>query len=240
MKRFLTGCFLIILAATSLVRAQSAPPAGGQSAPAAPKAAAYTPPQKTSEEFSYCTYKTTAGEFTILVYSYLASWRQTEPFFPVVVAVGRSGAPRVKGETKEEKKVAEESVIVGLDNFTLTDSQGNLYTPASYQDITTKYKFLLDDKNMLMEMPMVTTGAFPDVAPESLAFYPVDGGGRMQGSAAELDNYTGFESSIYFPKPAAGYGGIMTLTMTNAKIGAPISVYFKIPPEKEKKKKDKK
>ena len=239
MKRFLTGCFLIILAATSLATAQSAPPAAGQSAPAAPKAAPYTPPQKTSEEFSYSTYKTTAGEYTILVYSWLASWREAEPFFPIVVAVGRSGAPRVKGETKDEKKVAEESVIVDLSNFTLTDSKGNVYTPASYEDISTKYKFLLDDKNMLAEEPMVSNGAFPDVSPESLAFYPVDGGGRMQGTAAELDNYTGFESSIYFAKPAAGYGGIMTLTLTNPKIGAPISVNFKIPPEKEKKKKDK-
>jgi hypothetical protein len=243
MKRFLTGCILITLAAASLATAQTPPAAGGQTAPAAPQAAAqapaYTPPQKTSEEFSYCTYKETAGEYTVLVYSWLASWRETEPFFPVVVAVGRSGAPRVKGETKEQKKAAEASVIVGLDNFTLTDSQGNAYAPASYQDITTKYKFLLDDKNMLAEEPMVTTGAFPDVAPESLAFYPVDGGGRMQGTAAELDNYTGFESSIYFPKPAAGYGGILTLSLTNSQIGEPINVKFKIPVQKEKKKKDK-
>jgi hypothetical protein len=243
MKRYLTGCLLIMLAAAALATAQTPPAAGSQAAPATPQAAAqapaYTPPQKTSEEFSYCTYKATAGEYTILVYSWLAMWREAEPFFPVVVAVGRSGAPRVKGETKEQKKVAEESVIVDLSNFTLTDSKGNIYSPASYEDITTKYKFLLDDKNMLAEEPMVTTGAFPDIAPESLAFYPVDGGGRMRGTAAELDNYTGFESSIYFPKPAAGYGGIMTLTMTNAKIGAPISVNFKIPVEKEKKKKDK-
>src|SRR5262245_59911202 len=242
MKRFLIGSLLITLTAASLAMAQT-PPAGSQSAPAAPKAAApatpYTPPQKTSEEFSYCTYKTTAGEYTILVYSWLASWRETEPFFPLVVAVGRSGAPRGQGETKEPEKGAEESVVLGLHNFILTDSQGNVYTPASYEDVTTKYHFLLDDKNMLAEEPMVTTGAFPDVAPESLAFYPVDGGARMQGTAAELDNYTGFESSIYFPKPTAGYGGIMTLTLTNAKIGAPIAVNFKIPAEKEKKKKDK-
>jgi hypothetical protein len=90
MKRFLTGCFLIILAATSLVSAQSTPPAASQSAaPATPKAAPYTPPQKTSEEFSYCTYRAQSGEYSVLVYSWLALWREAEPFFPVVVAVGR-------------------------------------------------------------------------------------------------------------------------------------------------------
>ncbi len=242
MKRFLTGCFLITLAAASLAMAQTPPAAGSQSAPATQataQAPAYTPPQKTSEEFSYCTYKETMGEYTVLVYSWLAMWREAEPFFPVVVAVGRSGAPHVKGETKEQKKAAEASVIIELDNFTLTDSQGNAYAPASYEDITTKYKFLLDDKNMLAEEPMVTTGAFPEAAPESLAFYPVDGGGRMRSTAAELDNYTCFETSIYFPKPAAGYGGILTLSLENAKIGAPINVNFKIPAEKVKKKKDK-
>ena len=243
MKRLLILGILVTFGAASLAIGQTPPAAGSQGAPTAPKAAPqaapYTPPQKTSEEFSYCTYKETVGEFTVMVYSWLASWREAEGYFPVVVAVGRSGAPRVKGETKDEKKAAEESVIVELSNFTLTDSKGNIYSPASYEDITTKYKFLLDDKNMLAEEPMVITGAFPDAAPESLAFYPVDGGGRLQGDAAELDNYTAFESSIYFPKPAAGYGGILTLTLRNPKIDAPINVNFKIPAEKEKKKKDK-
>src|SRR5262245_9921109 len=117
MKRFLTLGILVTLGAASLAIGQTPPAAGSQSAPAAaPQAAAqaapYTPPQKTSEEFSYCTYKETVGEYTVMVYSWLASWRQTEGFFPVVVAMGRSGAPRVKGETKEQKKAAEASVII--------------------------------------------------------------------------------------------------------------------------------
>jgi len=244
MKRLIILGILVTFGAASLAIGQTPPAAGSQSVPAAPKAAPqaapYTPPQKTSEEYSYCTYKETVGEFTVMVYSWLASWRETEGYFPVVVAMGRSGAPREKGETKEEKKVAEESVIIELNNFTLTDSKGNVYSPSSYEDITTKYKFLLDDKNMLAEEPMVTTGAFPDAAPENLAFYPVDGGARLASNAAELDNYTAFETSIYFPKPAAGYGGIMTLTVRNPLIDAPINVNFKIPAEKEKKhKKDK-
>jgi hypothetical protein len=236
MKRLLSGCFLIVLAATSISWAQTPPPPEAKS----PQGTPYAPPQKTSEEFSYCTYRAQSGEYSVLVYSWLALWREAEPFFPVVVAVGRTGAPRVKGETKEQKKVAEESVIVQLENFQLTDSKGNVYAPASYEDITTKYKFLLDDKNMLAEEPMVTTGAFPDMALENLVFYPVDGGARMRSTGAEMDNYTCFETSIYFPKPASGFGGIFTLTLKNDKIGAPINVNFKIPEEKEKEKHKKK
>jgi len=213
------------------------PQASAAPAPAAPPAkAAFTPPQKTSEEFSYCTYKETAGEYTMLVYGWLAMWRVTEPYIPVVVALGRGGEPHKKGETKAEKKEGEESVVVTVENFQLTDAQGNVYSPVPYAEITAKYKFLLDDKNMLMGQPMVTTGAFPDAAPESLAFYPVEGGGRLAGAAAELDNYTAFESTIYFPKPAAGTAGILSLSVNNAKVD-PISVKFKIPEEKEKKKK---
>ena len=223
--------------AQSAPSAPKDPQAAAQPAPTAPPAKApFTPPQKTSEEFSYCTYKESAGTYTMLVYSWLAMWRETEPYLPVVVALGRSGEPRKKGETKADRKEGEASVVVTLDNFQLTDAKGNVYAPVPYEEIIAKYKFLLDDKNMLMSQPMVTTGAFPDAAPESLAFYPVDGGGRLEGTAAELDDYTAFASTIYFPKPSAGTGGILSLSVNNPKVD-PISVKFKIPEEKEKKKK---
>lgn len=243
------GGLLILGIMTTVAVAQSSKPAPPKATPQAaatqpahaapPAKAPFTSPQKTSEEFSYCTYKESAGQYTMLVYSWLTMWRETEPYIPVVVALGRSGEPHKKGETKEERKEGEESVVVTLGDFQLTDARGNVYSPVPYEEIATKYKFLLDDKNMLADTPMVTTGAFPDAAPESVAFYPLDGGGRLEGMAAELDNFTAFESTIYFPRPAAGTAGILSLSVHNPKVD-PLSVKFKVPEEKEKKKKGEK
>jgi hypothetical protein len=229
---------LAALVATPCLSAPKAAPAGAQPATAAAAA------QKTSEEYASYTYKDQAGDFTVLVDSWPAAYRTTEDYFPVVVAVGRSEKKRVKGETEAQKEAGKnadrKSVVVGVDDFMLTDAQGSLIRPASLDEIQSGYKYLLDDKNMLAEEPMNTGDLFSSSAPLSVAFYPVGGGGRFETGGVEMETFTWFMSTIYFDRPDAGLGGIMTLTLSGDGIDPPVNVRFKIPEPHEKKDKHKK
>jgi hypothetical protein len=216
--------------------APAASPAA-KAAPAAPAAA----PKKLSEEFSYSTYKASAGEYTMLVYSWVALWRKDEAYIPIVVAVGRGDEKHVKGESKEQKEAGRKAAIIKVTDFVLTDSQGKTYPTTPFEEILDKYKYLPDDKDMLMQDPMVTNGAFPDAAPMSVAFYPTTGGARMMSNATEIDNYSAFMSTIYFANPGpAGLTGILTVTLSNPEVTPPVVVNFKLPEEKEKEKHKKK
>jgi hypothetical protein len=232
-RRIPAGGFVIALMTVSLVAAQGTPPAAAAaSAPAASAA-------KTSEEFSAYTYKEQSGEITVLVYSWPANWRAMDNFFPVFVAVGRTSEKHKKGETPAEKKDDRASMIIDLDNFELTDAQGNLYHPATYEQIQAQYKFLMSDKSMIAAEPMVTGNLFNESAFLGAPFYPVSGGGRLRANAVELEPWSYFMSAIYFQRPDSGLGGVMTLTLKGDKIDPPINVRFELPQPHAKKEKHK-
>jgi len=235
-KRMLVGGFVIALMTASFAAAQGAPPA------AAPGAAAATaaPVAKTSDEYSAYCYKETSGEITVLVYSWPAIYRATDNYFPLFVAVGRAEAKKEKGETSAEKKAGRTSMIVRLDNFELADDQGNLYYPATFEQVQGQYKFLMDDKNMFAAEPMETGNLFDSSTSLDAPFYPVSGGGRLHANAVELEPWSYFMSAIYFEHPDPGLAGIMTLTVKGDAINPPISVRFELPQPHAKREKHKK
>ena len=107
--------------------------------------------------------------------------------------------------------------------------------PVANEQIQREYKYLMSDKHMLESEPMTTTGLFEESDPLGAAFYPVDGGGRFATLEVPMENYTSFQSTVYFPRPKAGFQGILSLTLKNPRITPPITVRFKIPVEKGKK-----
>ena len=246
MRRFLFASFVIAM--TLAVRAGAQEPPATEVKPPAPPATpapvkAPPPPAapaaKTSEEFSAYTYIERSGEFTLVVYSWPAGWRTSEKDFPLVIALGRADEKRPRHESAAQKdaerKAEEETVTIQLGDFQLTDAQGNRYAPVPNEQVQREYKYLMADKHMLESEPMTTTGLFEESDPLSAAFYPVDGGGRMSTLEIPMENYTSFQSTVYFPRPKAGFAGILSLTLTNPRIDPPITVRFKIPAEKTKK-----
>jgi hypothetical protein len=245
-KRFLIASILIAIPLAARIRAQEPPstepkPPAPPSAPAPVKAPLppEAPAAKTSEEFSAYTYVERSGEFTLLVYSWPARWRTAEKDFPLLIALGRADEKRPRHESAAEKKAErqkeEETVTIQLTDFELTDAQGNRYAPVPNEQIQREYKYLMADKHMLASQPVTTTGLFPESDPLSAAFYPVDGGGRFATLAVPMENYTSFQSTVYFPSPKGGFDGILSLTLKNPRLEGPITVRFKIPLEKGKK-----
>ena len=231
MRRILVGSFVIVLVSASFVAAQGTPPAP-------PPAAA--PAAKTSDEYSAYTYKETSGEITVLVYSWPATWRAKDNYFPLFVAVGRTSEKHKKGESSADKKAGRASMIIKLDNFELADEQGNLYYPATYEQIQGQYKFLMDDKSMFAAEPMETGNLFNESTSLGAPFYPVDGGGRLRATAVELEPWSYFISAIYFEHPDPGLAGVMTLTLKGDTIDPPVNVRFEVPqPHAKKEKKQK-
>lgn len=198
---------------------------------------AYTEDAKleTSHESAYFTFQEESKGISVLVYSWPSYWRQQENFFPLVVAVGLGSEKKMNEKGKESN----EPVIIELENFLLIDSQGNSYYPATYEEIQGQYKFLMGDKNLLVERPMSTGNQF-DVFGKILApFYPVDGGIRMRITEVSMEPFTWFQSMIYFQLPDPGLGGVMTLSLTSKKIDPSIDVKFRLPEKHhEKDKKD--
>ena len=246
MKRLRIACFVIALTLAARAGAQE-PPATEVKPPAPPAAPApvkappppAAPAAKTSEEFSAYTYIERSGEFTLVVYSWPARWRVAEKDFPLVIALGRADEKRPRGESaaqkEAERKAEEETVTIQLADFELADAQGNRYAPVPNEQIQREYKYLMADKHMLESEPMTTTGLFEESDPLSAAFYPVDGGGRFATTEVPMENYTSFQSTIYFPRPKAGFEGILSLTLKNPRIDPPITLRFKVPVEKAKK-----
>ena len=241
MRRILVGIFAIALVTATFVAAQSSPPAAAPK-PAAPAAApaAAAPAAKLSNEYSAYTYKETSGEITVLVYSWPANYRATDNYFPLFVAVGRTEAKKVKDESSADKKAARASMMIKLDNFELADEHGNLYYPATYEQIQGQYKFLMDDKNMFAAEPMSTGNLFDESAALDAPFYPVSGGGRLRANAVELEPWSYFIGAIYFEHPDPGLVGVMTLTLKGDGIDPPIAVRFELPQPHAKKEKHKK
>jgi hypothetical protein len=242
----LITCSLMALCLLAPASAQE-PPAPSPKPPAPPSKSApvkappptEAPATKTSEEFTAYTYIERSGEFTVLVYSWPARWRAAEKYFPLMIAIGRQDEKRPRHEPEAEKeaerKEEEETVTIQLDDFQLADAQGNRYAPVPNEQIQLQYKYLMADKHMLEAEPMNTTGLFEESDPLSAAFYPVDGGGRFATLEVPMENYTSFQSTVYFPRPKAGFAGILGLTLKNPRIDPPITVRFRIPAEKAKK-----
>lgn len=166
---------------------------------------------ETSKTFAYATYKEMRGPVTILVDTLPASFRDDQPYVPFPVAIG------VQGYGKQ--------YTISPEIFTLIDQTGVTYAAASHLEVREAYPKLLFDRGLTVGRP-VTAQQFELSRQLPSSFYPVTG---PRIDRVHLDGYTWFRDVIYFPRPRAGLGGVMTFRMYGGGFDSPLDVRVRVP-----------
>ncbi len=169
----------------------------------------------TSEDYAYSTYREVGDRLTVLVDSYAASLHDQDAYIPIVVAVGLSGPGK--------------SVVVTPESFTLLDRSGKAYPAATYKEIAGKYPKRQFDASLMRSHPIVVGNQFITSYRVPADFYPTLQGRGVRMEQVELGPFTWFHTVLYFPRPATGLGGVLTLRMEGGGIDAPVDVRFKVP-----------
>lgn len=173
-------------------------------------AAATAAPPRTSERYAYSTYREQAGRVSVFVDGFPASQRTTEAYVPIPIAIAA---------TKNGK-----AIEFLPESFTLVDSQGNAVPAAGYQELMRGYDKLVFDRSLTRMRPIVVGSYVFDLRPIAASFYPAPSS-RTRIPRVELPSFTWFTDTLYFPKPPAGLGGVLTLRV--AIPGAdPVEVRF--------------
>jgi len=168
----------------------------------------------TSERFAYSTFRETSGRVSVLVDGYPASLHTSDGFVPIPIAVVSSGPGR--------------SVAVSPEVFTLADAAGNFVPAVSYGDLVKRYGKIGYDRAMIRQRPSLGSYAASLFRVEG-TFYPPPGTTTRTGRI-EVPPFAYFRGVVYFPMPAGGLRGVLTLRMERSE-GAPIEVRFVAAPE---------
>src|SRR5262245_24666604 len=158
--------------------------------------AAATP--KTSYRASNSTFREDAGGVYVYADGYPASLGAHDAFVPVPVAIAlmRDG----------------KSLAFTPESFTLADAEGNRVPAAGYVEVKNGYPKLAFDRSLIRTWP-ISVGINISERPHiSSNFYPPTGGGTRI-PRVELAPFSWFNDVVYFPRPPAGLGGVMTLTV---------------------------
>jgi hypothetical protein len=175
-----------------------------------PAAVLTATPQKTSQRYAFSTFREQSGRVSVFVDGYPASQRTTEAYVPIPIAIAL---------TKSGKSIAFQP-----ESFTLVDAKGNAVPAAGYQELTSAYDMLGFDRSLTRMRPIIVGSYVSDLVRIAASFYPAaDSGVRFP--RVELASFTWFADTLYFPRPPAGLGGV--LTMKVAIPGAdPVEVRF--------------
>lgn len=171
-------------------------------------------PVETSRTLRYLTYVERQGDVTLIVGSRIASYHPEEPFVPLEVSV------RVKRRGKP--------VTVGEESFTLVDTAGNAYQAVGLGELRAGYDRLNWDWERLGKEPRVAATTFNNDRRTRSRFYP----GPNQGprlSPVRLRGGTYLSDLVYFPRPAGGLDGVLTLRLSGGGMGEPLEVRFEVP-----------
>ncbi len=155
----------------------------------------------TSHRTGASTFREEDRGLSVFADGYPASSRTEESYVPVPVAIAlmRNGA----------------SVAFTLESFTLADAQGNRVPAVGFEEMKNGYHKLEFDRALMRTWPMslgMTIANRPRIAS---SFYPPSDAGTMIGRV-ELAPYSWFADVVYFPRPPAGLGGVMTLSVAVA------------------------
>src|SRR5262245_8560622 len=174
--------------------------------------AAATP--KTSYRASSSTFRQDAAGVYVYADGYPASLGAHDAFVPVPVAIAlmRNG----------------KSLAFTPESFILADAQGNRVPAAGFEEVRNGYPKLAFDRSLMRTWPINVGMTVADRPRISSNFYPPTGGGTRI-SRVELAPFSWFNDVVYFPRPPAGLGGVMTLTVALAT-GPPIDLSFPLEP----------
>ena len=107
------------------------------------------------------------------------------------------------------------SVGFTLESFTLSDAQGNRVPAASFTELRNTYPKLDLDRELIRTRPIALGMTITDRPRITSSFYPPTGDGTRI-SRVELAPFSWFSDVVYFPRPRAGLGGVMTLSVVAA------------------------
>lgn len=173
-------------------------------------AVATATPPKTSQRYAFSTFREESGRVSVFVDGYPASLRTTEAYVPIPIAIA---------VVKNGKAIA-----FLPESFTLVDARGNAVPAAGYQELTRGYDKLAFDRSLIRMRPIVVGSYIADLQPIAASFYPPrDSGTRIP--RVELASFTWFRDTLYFPRPLAGLGGVLTLKVAIPGLD-PVEVRF--------------
>ena len=168
----------------------------------------------TSYRIDYSTFREQTGGLSVFAGGYPASVGGDSAFVPVPVAIAlmRNG----------------KSVAFTPESFTLADAEGNRVPAAGYVELKNGYPRLAFERSLMWTWPInvgMTIAERPRIPSN---FYPPTGGGTRI-PRVELAPFSWFQDVVYFPRPPAGLGGVMTLTVAVGD-GDPVEVSFFMDP----------
>jgi len=164
----------------------------------------------TSHRSDNSTFREEAAGLSVFAGSYPASNGANDVYVPVPVAIAlmRNGT----------------SVAFTPESFTLTDAAGNRVPAAGFVEVKNGYPKLAFDRSLMRTWPInvgMTIANRPRI--QSNFYPPTDGGTRI--ARVELAPFSWFSDVVYFPRPPAGLGGVMTLSVAVAG-GDPVELMF--------------
>jgi len=169
--------------------------------------------ETTSKSISFATYREVAGRVTVILGSQLTGNYADAPFAPLQIAVGAYG----EGPP----------LVVTPASFVLIDAGGSVHPMAPYPDVRDA-EIILFVKQLDRTVPLVTGNSFLDRVPVSSIFYPQSGASAGKERVV-LTHRTYFKDLLYFPRPANGWDGVLTLQFMAGGLEEPIKVRFAVP-----------
>ena len=168
----------------------------------------------TSEKFSFATYREQQGRVTMIVDTFHASLHDADEYIPIPLAIG------VRGRGPQ--------LVITPESFTLIDGEGKAYPAAAFGELVENYGKLTFDRTVLRQRPLVVGQQFELSLRLDSRFYPAnDEGTRIP--RVNLARGTWLSDVIYFPRPAGGLDGVLTLKFEGKGIGDPVLVRFEVP-----------
>jgi len=162
----------------------------------------------TSHRTGASTFREEDRGLSVFADGYPASLGADDAFVavPIAIALMRTGA----------------SVAFTLESFTLADSKGNRVPAAGFAEVRNGYPKLSFDRDLVRARQIAVGSTIAERPRIASSFYPPTGA-ETRIQRVELGPYSWFSDVIYFPRPPAGLGGVMTLTVAVAG-GGPIDV----------------
>jgi hypothetical protein len=163
----------------------------------------------TSYRNDHFTFREQAAGLSVFASAFPATLGSNDPYVPVQVAVAlmRNGA----------------SVAFTSESFTLTDAKGNRVPAAGYLEIKDRPQ-LVFERSLIQSWP-INLGETIVERPQIPSDLYAPPGRRTRISRVELAPFSWFKDVVYFPRPPAGLGGVMTLTVAGSG-GDPIDLKF--------------
>lgn len=177
-------------------------------------AAAAAPPAEVSERYGYRTYREIVSGVTLLADTTLAAPNPDASYVALAVAVGLApGTP---------------PATVSREGFSLVDAGGHRVAAAGAMEIRERHGRVAFDASLLRVQRMTLGQQFAGRVEIPSRFYGDSNGLGLVQDRVHLDPSTWFRDVVYFPRPARGLDGVLTLRVEGEGLAVPVEVRFRV------------